>query len=77
MDEATSALDYESEQIVQQSIERLMKGRTAVTIAHRLSTVQNADRIFVLGDKGILEQGRHAELLKKGGEYAKLYRIGQ
>lgn len=54
-----------------------MKGRTAVTIAHRLSTVQNADRIFVLGDKGILEQGRHAELLKKGGEYAKLYRIGQ
>ena len=77
LDEATSALDYESEQIVQQSIERLMKGRTAVTIAHRLSTVQNADRIFVLGDKGILEQGSHAELLKKGGEYAKLYRIGQ
>ena len=77
LDEATSALDYVSEQIVQQSIERLMKGRTAVTIAHRLSTVQNADRIFVLGDKGILEQGSHAELLKKGGEYAKLYRIGQ
>lgn len=77
LDEATSALDYESEQIVQKSIERLMKGRTSVTIAHRLSTVQNADRIFVLGDKGILEEGSHEELLKKGGEYAKLYQIGQ
>ncbi len=72
LDEATSALDYESEQIVQASLERLMKGRTSLVIAHRLSTVQNSDRIFVLGDGVIAESGSHQELMAFGGEYAKL-----
>jgi len=72
LDEATSALDYESEQIVQASLERLMKGRTSLVIAHRLSTVRNSDRIFVLGDGVIAESGSHQELMAFGGEYAKL-----
>ena len=76
MDEATSALDYESEQIVQKSLERLKQNRTSIFIAHRLSTIKSADQIFVLSDKAIVEQGTHDELLAKEGEYAKLYRIG-
>ncbi len=76
LDEATSALDYESEVLVQASLDRLMQDRTCVVIAHRLSTVQNADCILVMGAGGIVEQGTHAELLKRGGEYARLYAIG-
>lgn len=76
MDEATSALDYESEEIIQKSIEQLKQNRTSIFIAHRLSTIQNADKIFVLSDKHIAEQGTHSELIAQGGEYAKLCRIG-
>jgi len=75
LDEATSALDNESERQVQASLERLMSGRTTLVIAHRLSTVQNADLIVVLDAGRIVEQGRHEELLEKGGVYASLYRM--
>ena len=73
LDEATSALDNESEQLVSQSLERLSKGRTTVTIAHRLTTIQNADRILVLSDNSIAEEGNHEELLLKKGMYYQLY----
>ncbi|WP_097005600.1 ABC transporter ATP-binding protein [Lacrimispora amygdalina] len=73
LDEATSALDNESEQLVSQSLERLSRGRTTVTIAHRLTTIQNADRILVLSDNRILEEGSHEELLLKKGMYYQLY----
>lgn len=73
LDEATSALDNESELLVQQSLEKLAKGRTTFTIAHRLTTIRNADRIIVLTKDGIKESGDHRELMALGGEYAKLY----
>lgn len=73
LDEATSALDNESEHIVSQSLERLAQGRTTVTIAHRLTTIQNADRILVLSGGQIVEEGSHQELLKKQGNYYQLY----
>lgn len=73
LDEATSALDNESELVVQKSLEKLAKGRTTLTIAHRLTTIKNATRIIVLDDTGIIETGTHTELMEKGGEYAKLY----
>ncbi len=73
LDEATSSLDSESEYLVQEALNRLMNGRTTFVIAHRLSTVQHADRIVVLSKGKIVEDGRHEELLKVGGEYAKLY----
>lgn len=72
-DEATSALDNESEKIVQESMEKLAKGRTTFVIAHRLSTIRNAGRILVLTANGIEEEGTHEELLAKNGAYAKLY----
>lgn len=73
LDEATSALDNESELYVTKSLEKLAKGRTTITIAHRLTTVQNADRIIVLGKDGILEEGTHDSLLAKEGTYYKLW----
>lgn len=73
LDEATSALDNESEHIVSQSLERLAQGRTTVTIAHRLTTIQNADRILVLSEGRIAEEGSHRELLEKKGIYYQLY----
>ncbi len=75
LDEATSALDNESERLVQQSLERLAKGRTTLTIAHRLTTIQNADRILVLTQQGIVEQGTHQELMEKGGLYQSFYQM--
>jgi len=73
LDEATSALDNESERLVQQSLERLARGRTTFTIAHRLTTIRNADTILVLTENGIAEQGSHQELMKKKGIYYGLY----
>tara|TARA_B100002003_G_scaffold148047_1_gene137265 strand:- start:117 stop:1949 length:1833 start_codon:yes stop_codon:yes gene_type:complete len=75
LDEATSALDTESEKMVQKAIEVLMKDRTVLVIAHRLSTVQNADKIVVLDKGKILEVGSHNELYEKGGLYRRLYDI--
>ena len=75
LDEATSALDNESEQLVQKSLETLMKGRTTFTIAHRLTTIRGADTILVLTDDGIVEQGSHDELMAKKGVYYNLYRM--
>ena len=74
-DEATSALDNESEKIVQNSLEKLAKNRTTFVIAHRLSTIRNAQRILVLTENGIEEEGTHEDLLKKGGIYAGLYEM--
>jgi ATP-binding cassette subfamily B protein len=73
LDEATSALDNESERAVQQSLERLMRNRTTLVVAHRLATVQNAQRIVVLTEAGIVEQGTHDELLALNGAFADLY----
>ena len=73
LDEATSALDNESELLVQKSLEELAKGRTTFTIAHRLTTIRNADVIWVLTDKGVEEQGTHQELMNKHGLYYALY----
>jgi subfamily B ATP-binding cassette protein MsbA len=75
LDEATSALDSESERAVQEALETLMTGRTTLVIAHRLSTVEHADRIVVLSHGHIAEIGSHAELLASGGLYASLYRL--
>ena len=74
-DEATSALDNESEKVVQDSLEILARNRTTFVIAHRLTTIQNAERILVLTENGIEESGTHEQLLAKGGIYEKLYHM--
>lgn len=75
LDEATSSVDAETEGLIQEGLLRLMKGRTSIVIAHRLSTVQHADRIVVLHQGSVREEGTHAELVRKDGLYRKLYRL--
>lgn len=77
LDEATSSLDNHSERVVQQSLDRLKDHRTTLVMAHRLSTVRNAERILVLDETGICQQGTHRELMEQGGVYAELYRTAQ
>ena len=74
-DEATSALDTQSERLIQQAMERLMKGRTTFVIAHRLSTIQRADTILVMDGGRLVEQGRHEELVSQGGLYSRLHAL--
>ncbi len=73
LDEATSALDSESEAVIQEALANLMKGRTSIVVAHRLSTIAGLDEIVVLSEGEIVEKGSHHELLKTGGEYEKLW----
>jgi subfamily B ATP-binding cassette protein MsbA len=75
LDEATSALDSESERHVQEALSRLVQGRTTLVIAHRLSTVEQADLIVVVHDGRIVESGSHAQLLARGGTYSQLNRM--
>lgn len=77
LDEATSALDNESEFAVAEALNELAVGRTTITVAHRLSTIRDADRIYVLTDQGIEEQGNHEELLRQGGLYSRLYKLAE
>ena len=73
LDEATSSIDTRTEVLVQDAFEELMKGRTSFIVAHRLSTIKNADQILVMKAGNIIERGTHDELLAKGGFYAQLY----
>jgi ATP-binding cassette subfamily B protein len=73
LDEATSSIDTETEQLIQSAITAVLKDRTSIVVAHRLSTIRNADRILVIRDGAIVEEGNHETLLKKGGYYHDLY----
>jgi ABC-type multidrug transport system fused ATPase/permease subunit len=75
LDEATAALDTQSEQLVQQSLEKVRHGKTAILVAHRLATVMNADMIFVFKDGHVVESGKHLELLAQEGLYSDLVRF--
>lgn len=76
-DEATSALDNESEKVVQKALDSIAGEKTVIAVAHRLSTIQDFDRIYVLHEGVVVEQGNHSELMAKGGEYSKLYELSQ
>ena len=73
LDEATSSIDTRTELLIQEAFDRLMQGRTSFVVAHRLSTIRNADEILVMKDRNIIEQGTHDQLIEKGGFYKKLY----
>ena len=75
LDEATSSVDPENEAQIQKALSALTAGKTLIVIAHRLSTIKNAQRILVLTEEGIAEEGTHEELLEKGGVYEKLYQM--
>jgi ABC-type multidrug transport system fused ATPase/permease subunit len=75
LDEATSAIDTDTEAILQQATEKIMRGRTGIVVAHRLSTIQNAHQILVLDNGEIIERGTHHQLLEQGGAYYNLYRM--
>ncbi|WP_145691379.1 ATP-binding cassette domain-containing protein, partial [Bacillus licheniformis] len=75
LDEATSALDTETEQVIQNALTELAKDRTTLVIAHRLATIRNADRIVVVTENGIAEEGTHDELVERGGIFANLHRV--
>lgn len=75
LDEATSALDTETERIIQQALTELAENRTTLIIAHRLATIRNADKIIVVTEEGIAEEGRHEDLLKQGGIFANLHKL--
>ena len=75
LDEATSALDNATEILIQQALNKLSYGRTTLVVAHRLSTIKNADRILVVEGGKIIEEGTHSVLLSQNGEYAKLYNL--
>ena len=75
LDEATSALDTESERLIQDALEKLQKRCTSIVVAHRLSTIENADCIMVVEQGRIIEKGKHDELLEKGGHYAQLHAL--
>jgi ATP-binding cassette subfamily B protein len=77
LDEATSALDNVTEKMIQKSFDELAKGKTTIMIAHRLTTIQDADEIIVLGKEGIIEKGSHDELMSINGTYSKMYKNGQ
>jgi ATP-binding cassette subfamily B (MDR/TAP) protein 1 len=75
LDEATSALDSESAALVQQALDKLRKGRTCISVAHQLSTIQNADQIYVLHEGSVMERGTHEELVRRPGIYSELARL--
>ena len=75
LDEATASVDSYTERLIQKALARLLEGRTGLVIAHRLATIRNADRIIVLQDGRMIENGSHDELMRAGGLYARLYRL--